>query len=181
MAATRQALKRSNFSFREDGSSNRRIPNLYAGSTTSQLPPFRKKDARNLAEACLSPDETENAGITKSPVLFYKKTGNARDFMKKLGNTALREFRRRNEKTSPVSRLPFRNAPGAARVHPQQKPRSCRRRSIKKLRSRQVHAQTLTTAELRLHTLIHPTKIIMRSFSIRSGGRPCLLPQSSEK
>lgn len=75
MAATRQALKRSNFSFREDGSSNRRIPNLYAGSTTSQLPPFRKKDARNLAEACLSPDETENAGITKSPVLFIRRRG----------------------------------------------------------------------------------------------------------
>lgn len=37
-------------------------------------------------------------------------------------------------------------------------------RQGKKLRSRQVHAQTLTTAELRLHTLIHPTKIIQRNF-----------------
>lgn len=34
----------------------------------------------------------------------------------------------------------------------------------KELRSRQVHAQTLTTAELRLRTLIHPIKINQHSF-----------------
>ena len=42
--------------------------------------------------------------------------------------------------------------------------RNVSNKHLLKLRSRQVHAQTLTTAELRLHTLIHPTKIAQQSF-----------------
>jgi hypothetical protein len=103
---TRQTLKRSNLSPSKDGASTRWTPHLSVARATPP-PPFRKNDARNLAEACLFPNETEDAGITKCPV-FYKKTGNAQDFTKQLGKTAFCEFRRGNGKVRQVSQSPFR-------------------------------------------------------------------------
>lgn len=67
---TRQTLKRSNLSPSKDGASTRWTPHLSGARATINPPPFRKNDARKLAEACLFPNETEDAGITKSPVFL---------------------------------------------------------------------------------------------------------------
>ncbi|WP_256151219.1 hypothetical protein, partial [Akkermansia muciniphila] len=47
--------------------------------------------------------------------------------------------------------------------------RNVSNKHLLKLRSRQVNAQALTTAELRLHTLIHQTKIANQSFFHQEG------------
>lgn len=106
----------------------------------------------------------------KIPGLFIRRRGTRRISRSNLETRHSANSGGGTEKSARSHKAPFGNSSGAVRVHPQQKspsrfrrPRRSRR-SIKKLRSRQVHAQTLTTAELRLHTLIHPTKITQRGF-----------------